>query len=103
LHANQISTIANGAFTGLTALRVLYGAGLWGFWLSLAVAAWWLHGCGGLLRRAYLRPAFFYNGMACSPRFYFFFQYHLNKLLFLSAHDFMPSTPRFILSFLLVF
>ncbi len=98
LYNNQISTIANGAFTGLTALTELYGAGLWGFWLSLAVAAWWLHGCGGLSRRAYLRPAFFYNGMACSPRCY-----HLNKLLFISAHDCMPSTHRFILSCFFVY
>jgi hypothetical protein len=38
LYSNQISTIANGAFTGLTALTELYGAGLWGLgylWLSL--------------------------------------------------------------------
>jgi hypothetical protein len=47
---------------------------------------------------ASVRPAFFYNGMACSPRFC-----HLNKLLFISAHDCMPSTHRFILSCLLGF
>ncbi len=35
LESNQISTIANGAFTGLTALTWLYDAGLWGFWLNL--------------------------------------------------------------------
>jgi hypothetical protein len=29
LDNNQISTIANGAFAGLTALTGLYGAGLW--------------------------------------------------------------------------
>jgi hypothetical protein len=29
LHSNQISTIADGAFAGLTALLSLYGAGLW--------------------------------------------------------------------------
>ncbi len=29
LYNNQISTIANGTFAGLTALTVLYGAGLW--------------------------------------------------------------------------
>jgi hypothetical protein len=40
----------------------------------------------------------------------FLFQWHvhlvlafLNKLLFISAHDCLPSTPRFILSILLVF
>jgi hypothetical protein len=30
LDNNQISTITNGAFSGLTALSRLYGAGLWG-------------------------------------------------------------------------
>jgi hypothetical protein len=30
LNNNQISTIANGTFAGLTALQYLYGAGLWG-------------------------------------------------------------------------
>jgi hypothetical protein len=39
LDSNRISTIANGTFSGLTALQYLYGAGLWGFLLSLAVAA----------------------------------------------------------------
>ncbi len=63
---NQISTIANGTFTGLTALTQLYGAGLWGFWLSLVLVAWSLHGCGHLFPRAYSRPAFFYNGMFTS-------------------------------------
>ncbi len=29
LDSNQIRTIANGAFSGLTALTQLYGAGLW--------------------------------------------------------------------------
>ncbi len=29
LSFNQISTIANGTFAGLTALTLLYGAGLW--------------------------------------------------------------------------
>jgi hypothetical protein len=29
LTSNQISTIANGAFAGLTALTELYGTGLW--------------------------------------------------------------------------
>jgi hypothetical protein len=37
-------TIANGTFTGLTALTELYGAGLWGCWLIFGsrclVAAW---------------------------------------------------------------
>ncbi len=31
LFSNQISTIANGAFAGLTALTTLYGTGLWVF------------------------------------------------------------------------
>jgi hypothetical protein len=38
LWGNQISIIANGAFSGLTALSQLYGAGLWGLgylWVSL--------------------------------------------------------------------
>jgi hypothetical protein len=38
LDNNTISTIANGAFTGLTALTSLYGVGLWGkgfVWFSL--------------------------------------------------------------------
>jgi hypothetical protein len=63
LFTNQISTIANGAFTGLTALQVLYDMGLWGFMVILLAA---LHGCGHLFPRAYLRPAFFYNGMFTS-------------------------------------
>jgi hypothetical protein len=33
LSYNQISTIANGTFAGLTALTQLYGAGLLGFFL----------------------------------------------------------------------
>jgi hypothetical protein len=58
LPKNQIGTIANGAFTGLTALTNLYDAGLWGLgylWVSL------LGGCmdGSLVRRALLKPAFF--------------------------------------------
>jgi hypothetical protein len=39
--SNRISTIANGAFTGLTALTWLYGAWLWGLgylWFSLLSA-----------------------------------------------------------------
>jgi hypothetical protein len=38
LDSNQIRTIANGAFAGLTALTSLYGAGLWA-WRSLLLAA----------------------------------------------------------------
>jgi hypothetical protein len=46
LSNNQISTIANGAFAGLTALTRLYGAGLW------AGLAWSLEaqGCNWFLR-----------------------------------------------------
>jgi hypothetical protein len=62
LYTNQISTIANGAFTGLTALTELYGAGLWGFMVMFG-SRWCLHGCGDLFPQAYLRPAFSYNGM----------------------------------------
>jgi hypothetical protein len=41
LSRNQISTIANGTFSGLTALAGLYGAGLCGLpGLSLVLAAW---------------------------------------------------------------
>jgi hypothetical protein len=54
LSNNQISTIANGTFTGLTALTWLYGAGLWGFGLSLVLAAWLSHGCGGLFEGCFL-------------------------------------------------
>jgi hypothetical protein len=38
LNRNQISTIANGTFAGLTALTLLYGAGLWAG-LSLLLAS----------------------------------------------------------------
>ncbi len=37
LSNNQISTIANRTFAGLTALTELYGVGLFGFRLSLVV------------------------------------------------------------------
>jgi hypothetical protein len=43
LNNNQISMIDNGAFTGLTALRNLYDAGLWG----LGYCCFWLLGCSG--------------------------------------------------------
>jgi hypothetical protein len=58
LSNNQISTIANGAFAGLTALTDLYGAGLWVrviFGSRCLVLAWMR------FPRAYLRPAFFHN------------------------------------------
>jgi hypothetical protein len=44
---NRISTIANGAFTELTALTQLYGAGLFGFWVifgSLCLVLAWMRG-----------------------------------------------------------
>jgi hypothetical protein len=47
LDSNQISTIASRAFHGLTALEILYDAGLWAR-LSSLLAAWCTHGCGAL-------------------------------------------------------
>ncbi len=57
LSDNQISTIANGTFAGLTALTLLYDARLWGFMVMFG-SRWCLHGCGDLFPQAYLRPAF---------------------------------------------
>ncbi len=59
LYSNQISTIGNGAFTGLTALTSLYGAGLWGFMVmfgSRCIVVAWIRGplSSGLLEAAYL-------------------------------------------------
>jgi hypothetical protein len=59
---NNISTISNGAFNGLTALTELYAAGLW-LGLSLVLGACWIW---GRFPRVYLRPAFFFNGMCTS-------------------------------------
>jgi hypothetical protein len=42
MNQNPISTIASGAFAGLTALRFLYDVGLWAG-RSLMLAAWCLH------------------------------------------------------------
>jgi hypothetical protein len=50
LDSNQISTIANGAFAGLTALTDLYDAGLWGG-RSLLLTALFMH----LLTRSFWR------------------------------------------------
>jgi hypothetical protein len=36
LYSNQISTIANGAFAGLTGLTYLYDAGLWAWAVFVA-------------------------------------------------------------------
>jgi hypothetical protein len=63
LHSNQISTIASGAFSGLTALRILYDAGLL-VGLFLLLAAWCLHVSEALrviFFRTYFRPASFWN------------------------------------------
>jgi hypothetical protein len=43
----RISTIANGAFAGVTALTELYDAGLWAR-RTLILASWFLHGSSGL-------------------------------------------------------
>jgi hypothetical protein len=72
LYNNQISTIANGAFAGLTALSQLYGAGLRARSLGclcisslllrcLVFATMW--GAEGSFPRAHFRPASFYNGI----------------------------------------
>jgi hypothetical protein len=54
LSYNQISTIANGTFTGLTALQYLYDAGVG--WADLILAAWPLHGSEVL--GGFYRPVF---------------------------------------------
>jgi hypothetical protein len=91
LNSNLIRTIANGAFTGLTALRYLYGAGLWVrviFGACCLVFAWML----GLFSPGLIEACFLLT-MACSSGVCL-----SNKLLCFSAHDCMPSTHRFNLS-----
>jgi hypothetical protein len=96
LQGNQISTIANGAFVGLTALDRLYGAGLWGLVLSVGsrclVFAWMWGPSPGFYEACCLLT------MTFSPCYCL-----SDKLLFLSAHYCMLSTHRCILSCLLVF
>jgi hypothetical protein len=68
LYSNQISTIANGAFAGLTALQTLYGAGMWvrvvfvAFFLLFAWVYVW--GAEGSFPRTYVRPGPFSSRMA---------------------------------------
>ncbi len=47
LDSNQMSTIANGTFSGLTALTELYGAGLWAGWSLLRLVLAWIWGAEG--------------------------------------------------------
>ncbi len=75
LSSNQISTIANGTFAGLTALTELYGAGLWAGMSLLRFVLAWIWGAEGW--QSFPRPASFVNGIITSSLPFLFPDLHM--------------------------
>jgi hypothetical protein len=72
LHNNRISTIANGVFTGLTALTQLYGVGLCGSWVifvALCLVVAWMRGAyfPGLISPGLFEACSLYNEISRPP------------------------------------
>ncbi len=91
LYMNQISTITNGTFAGLTALTELYGAGLWAG-LSSLLAAWCLHGSEA--PRGLLQNCYSLHGHFSSPLAFF-----SHSLTYTYSHTLDSRDQRFIAVF----